>query len=580
MKTVDEYFGSITSSLWFYVALIVIFTLAIFASVFSSKKKKLNNRILQGQMRINDMKSYPFSVDIAKTDAIAKVNSDLQNTAANIRTDFSHFQTALKTITSKLQDAKEYLDANKFKKCEEILSENEIIIAENIALTNKMKDVLHQVLNQSSIHRQRINELKNHFHDIKTVINENPNNYTFCWEALDKITNDISHQFSDFEAIMDASRYEDATKISEQIAESINHLNYIVQTIPDYIKAGKEEIPAAKTEVTVLKQLLQEKGAYLGHLNIDGIMAQVDEELSQTLLDIKICKLDGVNEKLIECQSKINKCVTDLKQEKNAFRDICEVSNQIETLLNTTLDIIETIKKTNGTDFTRYGLKEYNDIFYKAEQIYLGNSNQYQTLTGTVKGSNISATSIIITFKQVLQEVQKNYDDVKKIQDCLSQSKISEVRVRELINKFMVVLNESKISIANSNLPNISNKYSQDFNQIDTTIKEIEKSLAEKSVDLSEILVKIDEIHNVIYVLYKNVNDIISNAKEVEDFIISCNKYRPYNNDIANALCQAEIYYRNGEYTKASNIAASAIEKIDPESAHAFLEKIKSHPEM
>ena len=97
--------------------------------------------------------------------------------------------------------------------------------------------------------RKKINELKNQFHQIKNVVNENPNYYTYCWEALDKMTNKISHMFSEFENVMEASNYQQSLLLSDSIQQEIDNLSDVVSQLPQLISFAKKSLPLSINEL-------------------------------------------------------------------------------------------------------------------------------------------------------------------------------------------------------------------------------------------------------------------------------------------------------------------------------------------
>lgn len=176
-------------------------------------------------------------------DAIARININIRDTAQQCKKDFDIIQNNLKNCTSLLQDAVEAMDTNNLKVCDEKLLEIENVVDQTRTLTNKLSDVTNAVLNQSSLQRRRINELKDKYRDIKLMINDKPNNYTYSWEAVAEISNALSHKFSDFEAIMGASKYDEAATLSEEISISIDLFNDLALKLPELINLARNTIP-------------------------------------------------------------------------------------------------------------------------------------------------------------------------------------------------------------------------------------------------------------------------------------------------------------------------------------------------
>lgn len=570
----EELWNNLKTSPWLYLIILALLALIIFLTVRNGHKKKLLNRINDGQVKINDLKSHPFVVDIAKTDAIARVNSNIRDTVTQCKKDFDQIQINLKEIVSNLQDANEYLTASKFKLCEEKLDLNDELIAETDKLTANLDGVLDGILNQSTMQRKRINELKNEFHEIKSVINENPNNYTFCWEALDRITNGISHKFSDFESVMDASKYDEAAQTAEDIAKSIESLNSLVQKLPEMIAMSRNELPKKLNDVANTFKLLNQQGAYLEHLNVKGNIENISNSLNQAMARIRDCDLDGVQDYLFDCDTKINQLASNLEDEKNAHRDLIRCQMDSKEALETISEILNKVKMNSLADFDRYRLDELNKSFEEVQTKYQDNLKAYQSLLEAQDSGSIPATTLIITFKEVQKDIDECLAQCKNIARSLSSTRTNEMRVQELLSRFVVVLNESKATIKLSKLPNISKKYDDDITRAENYITDINNQLQQESLDITHLNETITDAQKLIVNLYKNVNSLISTAQDIENFIISCNKYRPYYPEVDATLYSAELAYRNGEYTKACKLAINGLESVDPTLAERLSKSI------
>ncbi|MBO4219211.1 MAG: hypothetical protein IKX74_01350 [Erysipelotrichaceae bacterium] len=569
-----ELWEKLKTSIWLYVIILVAVLLLVLVLVIVSRRKKLQKRIEQGQILINGLKSHPFAVDIAKTDAIARVNANVRDTAFQCKKDFEEIQNNIKDIVVNLQDANELLTASKFKLCAQKLDENEQLIQQTELLTEKLDGVLANVLNQSTIQRKRINELKNEFHQIKSMINDNPNNYTFCWEALDRLTNGISHQFSDFESVMDASMYENATEIAENIGVSIEDLNALVQKLPEVIQMSRNTLPGRINECRNEATLLESQGAYIGHLNINGNLETLNASLDEILTKIKNCELEGIDDLLIDCDTRINQISSNLADEKNAFRDLVVCQENCQSRLESVRKTLEQVRDNFLADFDRYGLNDLSGQFQDTQNRYQEANGAYESLLTAQNCGSIPATTLIITFKEVENDIMECQKQAREIAGKLETTRTSELRVQELMSRFVVVLNESKASIKLSKLPNISSKYDQDIARSEQYIADINEQLQQPSVDIDRLNETINEAQKLIISLYKNVNSLISTAQEIEEFIITCNKYRPYYPDVDASLYSAEVCYRNGEYTKACKMAVSALSSVDPELASQLSESI------
>ncbi len=563
-----------TKSQYFYIVIVLV---AIILYLFVKRinhRKKLNKRIDDAQVKINDLKSHPFAVDIAKIDAVARINSDLKNTASKCKVDFETIQTNLKSAVSLLQDASEDLQTSNFKGCIANLEKLEPLLNETKSITNKLDDVLAAILNQSAMQRKHINELKGKFHDIKQIVNDSPNQFTYCWESLDGITNNISHMFSDFESIMDASRYDDAAEKAQEIDESINNLEVLVNRLPAVINTARVTIPNAVNSLNSSYLVGLSQQAFLDHLSIPETIDSIADTVSGCLDKIKVCQLDGVDGKLKDVQGIIDSLSTALEDEKGAFRNLVKVKGQVESSLQNCNEVLTNISENQSDCFVRYSLNALKEDYEKSIADYNESYSSFVSLSDTFYSNTIPASTLLISFNALDTETNMLLKRIQTITSTLTSTKTEESRVRELVNRFVVVLNESKASIRLSRLPSISKKYNDDIEKAENYIKDLNSELANENIDIELLTKTVNEAQKVIISLYKNVNSLIDTTKDIENYIILCNKYRPYYPEVDSALYSAELAYRNGEYTKACRLTASVLSKIDSQLAKELNENI------
>jgi len=569
-------FEKIINSGWIYVIIALVFFLIVLIVVKVNKKKKMRRRIDSIQIKMNNLRSHPFNADISKMDAIARININIKDTAQQCKKDFDIIQNNLKNCTSLLQDAVEAFDTNNLRVCDEKLVEIEKVMEETRALTTKLSDVTNAVLNQSSMQRRRINELKDKYREIKLMINDNPNNYTFSWEAVAEISNAISHKFSDFEAIMGASKYDEAATLSEEISLSIDIFNDLALKLPELINLARVIVPNKIGELNSSYLVTKAQGAYLDHLSVDSVIDTINETLNDVLAKIKICDIESVDNKLTDCETKINNLYSSIEKEKIAHRQLINTINECKSILETTKEILDALKNKEKDSIERYELTETVDNITKAVKTYEGNKTAFDSLNDSFNANSIPSTTLLISFEELLNDIKVAIKQCQNINIEIASTKTEELRIKELVDQFTVVLNEVKVSIRLSRLPNISDKYQQDIDLAEKYLEQLNGMLSSEVMDIKKATDFVSQTQKHILSLFKNVETLTKTTSAIESCIIVANQYRPIYPEVDSALYSAELAYRNGEFTKAKRLIVSAIERVNPQLANEINNKINN----
>lgn len=571
-----QIYENIVNSGWIYVIIALFFFLIILIVLRINKKKKMRRRIDSIQIKMNNLRSHPFNADISKMDAIARININIKDTAQQCKKDFDIIQNNLKNCTSLLQDAVEAFDTNNLRVCDEKLVEIEKVMEETRALTTKLSDVTNAVLNQSSMQRRRINELKDKYREIKLMINDNPNNYTFSWEAVAEISNAISHKFSDFEAIMGASKYDEAATLSEEISLSIDIFNDLALKLPELINLARVIVPNKIGELNSSYLVTKAQGAYLDHLSVDSVIDTINETLNDVLAKIKICDIESVDNKLTDCETKINNLYSSIEKEKIAHRQLINTINECKSILETTKEILDALKNKEKDSIERYELTETVDNITKAAKTYEGNKTAFDSLNDSFNANSIPSTTLLISFEELLNDIKVAIKQCQNINIEIASTKTEELRIKELVDQFTVVLNEVKVSIRLSRLPNISDKYQQDIDLAEKYLEQLNGMLSSEVMDIKKATDFVSQTQKHILSLFKNVETLTKTTSAIESCIIVANQYRPIYPEVDSALYSAELAYRNGEFTKAKRLIVSAIERVNPQLANEINNKINN----
>ncbi|NMA16557.1 MAG: hypothetical protein GX935_04810 [Erysipelotrichia bacterium] len=571
-----QIYENIVNSGWIYVIIALFFFLIILIVLRINKKKKMRRRIDSIQIKMNNLRSHPFNADISKMDAIARININIKDTAQQCKKDFDIIQNNLKNCTSLLQDAVEAFDTNNLRVCDEKLVEIEKVMEETRALTTKLSDVTNAVLNQSSMQRRRINELKDKYREIKLMINDNPNNYTFSWEAVAEISNAISHKFSDFEAIMGASKYDEAATLSEEISLSIDIFNDLALKLPELINLARVIVPNKIGELNSSYLVTKAQGAYLDHLSVDSVIDTINETLNDVLAKIKICDIESVDNKLTDCETKINNLYSSIEKEKIAHRQLINTINECKSILETTKEILDALKNKEKDSIERYELTETVDNITKAVKTYEGNKTAFDSLNDSFNANSIPSTTLLISFEELLNDIKVAIKQCQNINIEIASTKTEELRIKELVDQFTVVLNEVKVSIRLSRLPNISDKYQQDIDLAEKYLEQLNGMLSSEVMDIKKATDFVSQTQKHILSLFKNVETLTKTTSAIESCIIVANQYRPIYPEVDSALYSAELAYRNGEFTKAKRLIVSAIERVNPQLANEINNKINN----
>ena len=558
---------------YFYVALAILAILVFVALSSSSNRKKVIKQNEDNQFRLNNLKSVPLPFDISRAMAMARVNKEIDATVKENQGKFDLVQTNLKTLQGMIADSDEYVQLRKYGMARDNNNRIDKLLTETEKTVEDLENSLSTILEQENVQREKINDLKEVYHNIKLKINQHSDQYLFCWEALDGKINEIDHKFSEFETIMATSKFDQAPGKIDEIQSSIENLNTIIESIPELINVSKSEIPTMIEEVRNSYTLSRKQGVYLDHLQVPANLQLINDSLQEDLRKIKQCNIGEVNAHLLDCEKRLNQLKQAVEKENDAYK---EMQRMKEVTITNLGELNKTVDNLNANfhDLTvRYGLNDYSEVLEESNTRVKALNDSCHILMNSLQKNNAAATTSVVNLNQMNTEITVALNNINKMSETVLAASADEKEAKEQLTKLSIVLNEVKAKINNNRIPSISDQYHNDLVKAEDYIKRLENQLKEVPINVSLVNSMKNSAVDFVSQLYESVNRILGTAIMAENAIVIGNMYRSSYPEIDSELTRAELAYRNGEYTQALTIALNTIRKVHPETIDELTKK-------
>ena len=567
--------NSFLQSPYLYVAIVLLLVLIIIYFASRSRKNRLQQQIEDSQIKLNSLRSVPLPFKVSRALALARVNRDIDETVKTCSSDFDTVQTNFKKLQEMINDSDEFMQLRKYSAARTNNEEIETLLDSTEATVSELDGILNTILDKENVQRQKILDLKESFRSVKLKINENPDKYFYCWEALDQKINVIEHKFSEFETIMAASAFDKAADKIEEIRDSVDELNDVVESIPDLINVSKGEIPIMIEDVNNSYNNVLKQGAYLDHLDVKNNLDLINESLQEDLRKIKQCDVAGVNEHLLECEKSLNQLKQQIEKEKNSYDELMNLKEETTRNLSKLNATVDRLNGNYDEMTTRYGLSDYSGTLADATNKVKNLNDQGHIVMNSIHENNIPASNQLLSLSKLNTEVVVAMNNVNKMADTVNTASNDEADAREQLGKLSIVLNEVQAKIRNSRIPNISDQYSDDLAKAEDYLTRLEGQLAVTPINVTLVNTLKTSAVDLIYQLYESVNRILGTAIMAENAIVIGNMYRSTDPDIDSELTRSELAYRNGEYTQSLTIALNTLRRVHPETVNKLVDSNK-----
>ena len=556
----------------FYIVLAAAIILLILLFARRNRKNKLEKQIEDFEIRLNSLRSVPLPFKVTKALALARINKDIDEAFRSCQDSFEEVQTNIKKLQDMISDSDEYMQLRKYGMAASNNAEISRLLDSTTSTVDELDGKLNTILEKEDQQRSKITELKDVYHGIKQSINENPDRYLFCWEALDKRINGIDHLFSEFESIMLSNDFDKATEKTNEIRAAINKLNETVVSIPELIVVSKGEIPSMVEEVQNSYAMVKKQGAYLDHLEVGKNLSFINDSLQEDLRRIKLCEIDGVNDHLLDCEKRLNQIKGQIEKEQKSYEELLKVKETTSDNMKALVERIENINSNYEELTSRYGLQTHADGLKEVSEKAASLNEQCHILMNNIQENRNPASTTLLNLSQLNTEITVCMNNVNKLTETVTTATEDEKEAREQLTKLSIVLNAVQSKIRNNRIPSISNDYNDDIVKSQEYLDKLEALLAENPINVTLVNSMKTTAVDLIYGLYEKVNRILGTAIMAENAIVIGNMYRSTYPDIDSELTRSELAYRNGEYTQALTIAMNTLKKVHPETVSDLLE--------
>lgn len=569
--SLNEVITMVLSSIWFYIVVGILFFLIVFLVYRNTTKKKLMKILQQLEVRYTEIKTIPLLFKLNKATALARMNQEVAQILAEKDTEYDSVQADIKKISQYLADSDDLVQLGKFS----LVKKNNKDLVELLNVTEtkvtELNSILDGILQQEVEQREQINILKEEFRNMKIDYTQNSNPFIYSYEAIEEKFLDIEKSFSSFEECMYASEFQKANEVKSEIETKLAYLRRIYMELPDLLVMARGVLPRTVDEVSSMYAQSKQKGVYLKHLEIARNIEFINESMKADLHSLKNAEVEGIDEHLKECQKRLLQLLQQIEKENKSFDESMNMRNVVVADVDKIGSNVERIHALYSDVSMRFGFENMEQTITSLKDTCAQLKQECANVDEVIRSNNTSATSWLISLRELRQKIDICFADVKVIQEKLDHACQDESHAKSQLLKLYLIMNEMQARVRKHRLLSISESYEEDLKTAYAYVDSIENLLKGIPLNISLLNKTLTEAIDFIYRFYNNVNKILGSATMVEDAIVVGNRCRSTYGEVDMELTRAELAYRNGEYTKALSVAFKSLESVYPNSAETMI---------
>ena len=470
----------------------------------------------------------------------------------------------LTKIDDMLIDLDVYVDKKDYKSCGYRIAKTEIEIYKVREAAEHLLEEIKDITLSEEKYRAIVIKLKTKYRALNKEFNEHRELYDFMQEAVEMQLENIERTFLDFEKIMESNDYNEVVHICKALDTMIDHMEIIINELPDVLLMANRVIPNRMKEVSATNKEMIEKGFVLDYLNIDYNIEESKKNISKIIERAKVLDLEGSMFDLKTMLEYYDSLFVDFEKERLSRKvyeetvvdfkkkldetnklvsDVFDQLDDIKNMYDLRDEDVEIIHEVNKT------LIVINDDYKKMIQKDESKSSPYSMLNEEVDSLTDRLTKMEEDFDVALKSLGNMYDD--------------EVRAREQLTEIQEFLKTSKNAMRNYKLPVIRDDYFVQLSEANEAIGEVIKELDRKPIVIKTLNTRVDTARDLVLKLYNTTSDMIKTAELAEQAIVFANRYRSSYADVDKGLTDAENYFYKGNYKESLDMAIKVTSMVD-----------------
>lgn len=467
-------------------------------------------------------------------------------------------------VNSAIVELTSYYEDNKIKEFKEKYKEtyNLVLVFEE-EVDNLNKDLV-EVIRPEEEARQKALLIKEKLRRLKSEYVQNEANLAYIATSIDDVFTKIDEKFKEFDEDIENAHYDEANEILPGVEQVVDTLLGLIEIIPGLVTKVTEEIPNSVAAIMKRYRELLTEGKPLSHLKVEKKIADINESLENSKVDLKKFKIKDIQER----NEIIEKTLSELNDEfDREIKAAEEFSNDDQRIINDFKIYEEKYVSINNNveKFRKYYVidEEHVELDYKIKKLLDEVAKDKRVLDNMTHGLNRYPYSQLL---EQLRLVEKNTLELKeKIEqfseyltnlknDCEAAYKNIEGKYF-LFKRYEAIIRDIKISQTTLD-------YAPKFDECFDLIDSIYNILMQKPINVNLVNEKIKVLNDKSNSLINSIQEKINYKESAASNIMVANRERWKFGDVNNLVSQAETFYLSGEFENAEKMSASALENL------------------
>lgn len=544
----------------------VVLIIVIFITVAKTRKKKFLYKVINELEREKNMLiNVPVLNELSKVEALVK-NNKLEEKYNLWKLKFNTIEKdTIPKINDMIIEADFMVSKSKKDNVYKEISEIEIKLYE---VRTKVKNILSEIKEITSSeekNRNTVIRLKSIYRKLKKKFEETKADYEETSKTIELQFETIEHRFEEFEKVMEKKDYEEAIYVVKGLTELIDYMKIVIDEIPEIMLMGKSLIPKRTEDISCEYIKLTREGYQLDYLNVEYNIMETEKKVNSIFDRVRVLNLEDVTFELKTILEYYDSLFNDFESEKltrkyyeEGLVNFNKKRKHIKKILDSvSLQLPEMKKQYDLTENTLNSIALFKHEFDSINK-------DYDSLLTLDNNHSFPFSKLNQELEIIALKLSKLHEKLNDLLQKVSNLKDDEERARGQLEDIKLLLKQSKYQIRKNRLPVIPDSYYVELKEASDGIKEIQKELLKKPIDVDTLNVRVDTARDLVFKLHNTTGNMVKMALLSEYAIVYGNRYRSSKPAINDGLIRAEKLFFAGNYKKSLEVSINTLDGVEP----------------
>ena len=561
--------------------IVVIIILIIILNILAiSFRRKHINRIKVLENKKTEIQHKPIFEEMAKIKQL-NMTGETEEKFESWRADWTEvIDIHMLEIDNLFFDAEEQIDHFKIKKIKQTISLIEEKVQQCETKMNEILTGLDLLIGSEEKNRVEMEALQEQRHAARKKILAHQPAFGATVGPLEAELEAFNPKLEEYEMLTENGNYLQAREIVIELTEKGEWLFPVIENLPELLTDIQHAIPTSIRELRNGIREMEGQSYYLGHLELEKKLGNIENELEEMLVKTSELEMDGIQERTGEIHQELDGFYDALEEEVIARHFVESEYEKVRDELQGVTNFIEEILEEVTYVQQSYRLPEQEaEIPQKALEEIEKVNKKFALITKQLNESSSAYSSVQEEIKSLHETTEQLEQEIKAFAERIKNLRNDEHKVREEVEVLSKVLHETDRSLHRGNIPGIPGDIDARLEEAEEQLYIVRQSLQEIPLNMTLVYSYLENAKQSVDEVKEKTVELLENVVLIEYIIQYGNRYRASNEDVHKQLQEAEESFRQFRYAKALEEAATAVEAAEPGAMKRIEELLQEQEE-